>query len=117
MRATNTKAATGGTVTAYRNQSAERRIGLTARSLSHANPPPPQKITNRPLLTTPTRRCPSCGAEYRHPWGWLALWPSLTVIDLCPRCARVLRYGTEAEREQFAQEIAAHFGEEGGHND
>ncbi|MBI3422146.1 MAG: hypothetical protein HY011_04355 [Acidobacteria bacterium] len=38
MTLTNAKAATGGTVTAFRNQSAERRIGLTVAKV----PQPPR---------------------------------------------------------------------------
>jgi len=65
-----------------------------------------QKITNRPWLTQLERVCP-CGRSYRHPWAWAILLPSRTLIDLCSRCSRLLRYGDEIERAAMAERLAS----------
>ena len=63
-------------------------------------------ITNRPWLTQPERACP-CGRTYRYPWSWAIVLPSRTLIDLCAKCSRVLRYGDENERAAVTDLIAS----------
>jgi hypothetical protein len=64
-----------------------------------------KKITNRPWLTQPERVCP-CGRPYRYPWAWAIILPSRTLIDLCSRCSRALRYGDEIERNAVTAMLA-----------
>jgi hypothetical protein len=63
-----------------------------------------ERITNRPTLTTPERRC-SCGQTYRHPWAWAIVLPARRIVDLCAYCSRVLRYGDEGERAALAERL------------
>jgi hypothetical protein len=65
-----------------------------------------QRITNRPLLTTPERQCLSCGRDFRAAWGWLFLQDG-AVVDLDGPCARRLRYCAKGERRELIAAIAA----------
>jgi hypothetical protein len=67
---------------------------------------PEKQITNRPWLTTPERRCLSCGRDFRAAWGWLFLSDG-DVVDLDGPCARRLRYCAEGERRVLVATIAA----------
>jgi hypothetical protein len=61
-----------------------------------------ERITNRPFLTTPERKCPSCGRDYRAAWGWI-ITEHGDVVDLDGDCARELRYlPIEVRRERVA---------------
>ena len=63
-----------------------------------------QRITNRPLLTTPERQCLSCGRGFRAAWGWVFLQDG-GVIDLDGHCARRLRYCGADERQELIAKI------------
>jgi hypothetical protein len=58
-------------------------------------------------LNTAEKPCAACLRLYRHPWGWLAIWPARILVDLCPRCAREIRYGTESEQRAVADAVFA----------
>lgn len=68
-----------------------------------------QKTIHRPVITTPERRC-MCGAPYRYAWSWAVLLPALQIVDMCARCTRRIRYGSEQERRAVAEAIAARYG-------
>lgn len=69
------------------------------------------KITNRPVITAPERRC-FCGDSYRYPWSWAVLLPGPRIVDLCARCTRRIRYGTEEERRAVVATITTRYNSE-----
>lgn len=60
---------------------------------------------DRPESSRPENRC-ICGRGYKYAWSWAILLPARTLIDLCAHCARVLRYGGEAERREMVDRLA-----------
>lgn len=67
-----------------------------------------QRFTPHPVITTSERPCSFCPRTYRHPWGWILVLPQMIVVDLCPRCSRVVRYGTADEVSALMKSVAAH---------
>lgn len=65
----------------------------------------PERVTNRPWLKQTERRC-YCGRPYRYAWAWAVILPARTLIDLCARCSRILRYGGQAERDELVSRLA-----------
>lgn len=60
-------------------------------------------------LDAPERPCPGCLHSFRYAWAHAILIPIGIVVDLCPKCSRVLRYGNEDERKQLAAMLIAPF--------
>lgn len=89
-----------------KKKSGARRKQTMNRILPDTTQKTNPKITNRPWLNQPERPC-LCGRTYRYPWAWAITLPGMTLIDLCATCSRVLRYGSEAERQEMAERLAS----------
>lgn len=66
-------------------------------------------MNQNPIPHTSEKSCPACLRSYKYPWGWILIWPTRVLVDLCPQCARVLRYGSESERQSLADELTLRF--------
>ncbi|HYE72000.1 MAG TPA: hypothetical protein VEF04_01665 [Blastocatellia bacterium] len=65
-----------------------------------------ERITNRPFISLPKKLCPTCRHDYVEPWAFLtAFLPHLRIVDLCAKCARVLRYAEGQHCEEIASEM------------
>jgi hypothetical protein len=59
---------------------------------------------NRPIIDQSERPC-YCGRPYRYAWSWALVLPERRLIDLCAKCSRVARYGTEEEKIELIEAV------------
>lgn len=59
------------------------------------------------------RQCMVCNRDYRHPWGWVIVMAAQKLVDLCPKCARAVRYGSPEDKEAFLNSLYERFQDQG----